>query len=553
MATRKKASDEAAAAVGDVAVATAANPSESSLDRLAKMFESFMMVQRARDDKLERESAQQAQQYADLAHQVTQLQLDVEAVRERKTSPVPSHGATTERPAATARGGKTPYKLKMAKLEDADNIDHYLTTFEKLAAACEWPKADWAIHLIPLLTGKARSAFIAMDPENNTDFDRLKEAILKKYDINAETYRSQFRALDTSQDETPQELYIRLKDLFCKWVKYDSCSKEALMETMVLEQYLRILYPEVRTWVKERNPATAAEAATMVENFVAAHKGSKRFRYAGVWDHPPWGKSDGVGRGCGSGSYNRSAQPPPQGSVKSQGVSCFNCGREGHKSPACPLRKPKHSHLCYVPNPSPPLKNQLSRDPVITVELNGKPTKALVDTGCTQTLVQADLVPLECINENDKLTICCVHGDQTEHSTADAYVKVCGQTYLLSVGLVPKLPYPVLLGQDLPVLSDLVGRTALACVVTRAMAKAKPIDMADFPFYGEDVPVEPACTREERCAKRRQTVEEIIEHSDLQSVTDVDPPSLSDADVRFSGDIADIQRADLTLAHCLRS
>ncbi|TWW71979.1 SCAN domain-containing protein [Takifugu flavidus] len=289
MATRKKASDEAAAAVGDVAVATAANPSESSLDRLAKMFESFMMVQRARDDKLERESAQQAQQYADLAHQVTQLQLDVEAVRERKTSPVPSHGATTELPAATARGGKTPYKLKMAKLEDADNIDHYLMTFEKLAAACEWPKADWAIHLIPLLTGKARSAFIAMDPENNTDFDRLKEAILKKYDINAETYRSQFRALDTSQDETPQELYIRLKDLFCKWVKYDSCSKEALMETMVLEQYLRILYPEVRTWVKERNPATAAEAATMVENFVAAHKGSKRFRYAGVWDHPPWG------------------------------------------------------------------------------------------------------------------------------------------------------------------------------------------------------------------------------------------------------------------------
>ncbi|KAL2085547.1 hypothetical protein ACEWY4_018867 [Coilia grayii] len=164
----------------------------------------------------------------------------------------------------------------MAKLEDSDNIDHYLTTYEKLAAACDWPKEDWAIHLIPLLTGKARSAFIAMDPESNLDYDQLKEAILKKYEINAETYRSQFRALETSLDETPQELYIRLKDLFCKWVKYDSSSKEALMETMVLEQYLRVLYPEVRTWVKERTPSTAAEAATLVENFVAAHKGSKR-------------------------------------------------------------------------------------------------------------------------------------------------------------------------------------------------------------------------------------------------------------------------------------
>ncbi|KAL2085069.1 hypothetical protein ACEWY4_020587 [Coilia grayii] len=331
------------------------------------------------------------------------------------------------------------------------------------------------------------------------------------------------------------------------------------METMVLEQYLRVLYPEVRTWVKERTPSTAAEAATLVENFVAAHKGSKRYRYAGVLDRQPWGKSDGAGRGRGSGalpSYTphtlhtppRNTPPPPQSSVKPQGVSCFNCGREGHKSPACPLRKPKHSHLCYVPNPSPPLKNQQSIEPVITIQLNGKPTTALVDTGCTQTLVQADLVPLEFLNENDKLTICCVHGDKTEHSTADVYISVSGQTYLLRVGLVPKLPYPVLLGQDLPVLLDLVGKTALSCVVTRAMAKEKPLDMAEFPFYGEEVPTEPRCTREERCIKRRETVKEIMEHSDLQSEVDVDPPSLSDTDVQFSGEIAELQQEDPTLA-----
>ncbi|KAL2082753.1 hypothetical protein ACEWY4_022571 [Coilia grayii] len=277
----------------------------------------------------------------------------------------------------------------MAKLEDSDNIDHYLTTYEKLAAACDWPKEDWAIHLIPLLTGKARSAFIAMDPESNLDYDQLKEAILKKYEINAESYRSQFRALETSLDETPKELYVRLKDLFCKWVRYDQCSKEVLMETMVLEQYLRVLYPEVRTWVKEHNPSTAAEAALLVENFVAAHKGPRRYRYAGVLDRQPRGKSDGAGRGAGSDvtpSYSRNTPPLPPGSAKPQGISCFNCGREGHKSPACPLRKPRHFHLCYVPNPTTPFKTQENRDPVIKVELNGKPTTALVDTGCTQTL-----------------------------------------------------------------------------------------------------------------------------------------------------------------------
>ncbi|KAL2095611.1 hypothetical protein ACEWY4_007759 [Coilia grayii] len=198
-----------------------------------------------------------------------------------------------------------------------------------------------------------------MDPESNLDYDELKEAILKKFEINAETYRSQFRPLETRLDETPKELYVRLKDLFCKWVKYNQCSKEVLMETMVLEQYLQVLYPEVRTWVKEHNPSTAAEAALLVENFVAAHKGPRRYRYAGVLDRQPRGKSDGAGRRAGSDatpSYSRNTPPLPPGSAKPQGILCFNCGREGRTSPACRLRKPKHFHLCYVPNPTIPFK-----------------------------------------------------------------------------------------------------------------------------------------------------------------------------------------------------
>lgn len=50
------------------------------------------------------------------------------------------------------------------KLEDSDDIEDFLT-FERLAA------------------GKARSAFVAMDPEHTQDYDRLKEAVLKKYDV----------------------------------------------------------------------------------------------------------------------------------------------------------------------------------------------------------------------------------------------------------------------------------------------------------------------------------------------------------------------------------
>lgn len=305
MSTRreKKAAEEDGAIGGDTEH-TEPTPDPATADpainRMAKMFESFMEVQRARDEWLEKESSRQAHQFQVLTHQVTQLQLDVEVTRERRTIPLPTDlRELTPEPPSTPSRRPRGYEPKMAKLEDSDNIEHYLTTFERLATVFNWPEEDWAIHLIPLLTGKARSAFVAMDSEGTLDYDLLKEAVVKKYEINAETYRLQFRALETRPEETPQELYVRLKDLFCNWVKYDRSSKEDLMELIVLEQYLRVLYPEVKTWVKEHNPATAAEAAKLVENFVAAHRGPRSYRYAGMLDRQARGKSVGAGRGVG--------------------------------------------------------------------------------------------------------------------------------------------------------------------------------------------------------------------------------------------------------------
>ncbi|KAL2103518.1 hypothetical protein ACEWY4_000386 [Coilia grayii] len=547
MATRKKvAEDKEAGAVGGATEREMPIPQpaagDTAIDRLATMFQSFIEIQRVRDEQMEREASQQTQQVKVLTHQMTQLQLDMESSR---ATPMPSRGASPE-PPLVATEGRPP---KMAKLEEADNIEHYLTTFERLAIAFGWRRATWAVHLIPLLTGKARSAFVAMNPEDATDYDRLKEAVLKKYEINAETYRQQFRALETSSTETPQELYVRLKDLFCKWTGYEKSSKENLMETLVLEQYLRVLYPDVRTWVRERNPKTAAEAAMLVESYVAAHRGPRGYRYAGVLEQSTRGKSVGFGKGVGSGtanshSHSRAPPPPPTDRVRPQSVSCYNCGQEGHKSPACPLRKSKYSHLCYVPHPTPSSNTLKSRDPVTNIELNGKSVQALLDTGCSQTLVQADLVPLEFRNCTDKLTILCVHGDKSEHDTADVYVRAQGQTYLLRVGLVSKLPYPVLLGQDLPVLTELVTKTAWCGVVTRAQAREQQAALTELPYFGEDVPVDPTLSRQERCDGRRQMIENTVKQNEMQ-VENIDPPELTDCE--FNGNLAEEQRADPTL------
>ncbi len=194
---------------------------------------------------------------------------------------------------------------KLVRLEESDDTEHFLTTFERLAAVYK----AWAVGLIPLLTGKARSAFVAMDPTHTTDYDQLKFAILKKYEIGRGTYCQRFQALYTPTDESPEELYTHLKDLFCKWVDFTTATKEQVMEKIVLEQYFRVLYPEVKTWVKERHLETAAEAAELVDANIAAHRGQGSYRYAGQLRQAR-GWSEGVPKGGGLAS-NSSSHPRP--------------------------------------------------------------------------------------------------------------------------------------------------------------------------------------------------------------------------------------------------
>lgn len=64
-----------------------------------------------------------------------------------------------------------------------DDIEHFLTTFERMAQVCHWPHEEWAVRLVLLLTGKARSAYVPMDIADS----KVKDAILVKYEITADT------------------------------------------------------------------------------------------------------------------------------------------------------------------------------------------------------------------------------------------------------------------------------------------------------------------------------------------------------------------------------
>lgn len=86
---------------------------------------------------------------------------------------------------------------------------------------------------------------------------------------------------------------------------------------------------------------------------------------------------------------------------------------------------------------------------------NGRREIALLDSACFQTVVLSSLVPRETWSE-DKSRISCIHGDEHVYPTAEVYLTVGGQTFLLTVALGPTLPYTVILGNDVPTLYDLM-------------------------------------------------------------------------------------------------
>ena len=62
-------------------------------------------------------------------------------------------------------------------------MDEYLLRFEKYANVAKWNRSTWATQLILLLTGKAVEVYNRLSPEEAMDYERLKVALLERYNF----------------------------------------------------------------------------------------------------------------------------------------------------------------------------------------------------------------------------------------------------------------------------------------------------------------------------------------------------------------------------------
>ncbi len=251
-----------------------------------------------------------------------------------------------------------------------------------------------------------------------------------------------------------------------------SKSVEEIGEVIVLERYLRMLSPELQVWVREHDPQSASQAATLADVCEAARKGNQPWCWKPGRDDRRSNLPQQSSRNFPGASKSPGVGPTFVTAVKSHRKVpiCYLCDQEGHTKPMCPKMAVKATHLCYVPRGqmSSPVEAERS-PPMTTVEVNGRELAALIDTGSDQTLVHPKYISPVLFRFTEKKVVRCVHGDEKLLPTAEVYVKVRGQTYLLEMGIADNLPLPVVLGHDLPVLWDLLQLVPMCnVVVTRA-------------------------------------------------------------------------------------
>lgn len=168
-------------------------------------------------------------------------------------------------------------KPKLPKFdENLDDIDAYIERFERYATTHKWPVEQWVVNLCSLLSGKALQAYIALPPTNANNYDSVKKAILKRYVLTEEGYRTKFRVTVPEKGENVSQYVARITRFFDRWVDLAGIGGryEDLKDFMLREQFQRRCHSELRLFLKERKPKTLGYMKELTETYLAAHGGS---------------------------------------------------------------------------------------------------------------------------------------------------------------------------------------------------------------------------------------------------------------------------------------
>ena len=219
-------------------------------------------------------------------------------------------------------------------VDGRDQIDAYLSRFERFARTQGWPEEEWATSLSVLLSGRALEVYARMREEEAGEYSSLKSALLLRYDLTEEGYRKRLRESRPELDESPAQFITRLREYLNKWIELAGAngSTDSIVDLMVSEQFLNSCSSELATYLRLKPTLDLEELAKSAENFLNAN-GRRTLAHDGRARHS--GRQNGPQISRGGRDQNKTGNANNKDPYRMNEVMCYSCGAKGHKSNAC--------------------------------------------------------------------------------------------------------------------------------------------------------------------------------------------------------------------------
>ncbi|XP_071969910.1 uncharacterized protein [Engystomops pustulosus] len=343
---------------------------------------------------------------------------------------------------------KRPRQERFPVLDKDGDLDIFLRSFEKTCRQYHLPREQWAQYLSPGLRGKALEVFADLPLELDEDYDDIKAALIKKYNLTPEVYRKKFRSVKQETTESYADTVGNLRTTFLQWTRGLSVnSREDLEDLMIKDQFLHICPVDVRQFVCDREPKTADEAAQIADSYTANRMPEAK-RETSPQRSTSWKEKQA--RTTSQPSVSKVGENITLRESINQGDmrKCFNCNKVGHLRSACPER----GATVYS---TVPVVMLLSGDMeklqhhMQTVIVGDRVTQGLRDSGASYSLVRPEIINPEDIIPEKTLPVKGITGCHPGVPVAKVFMDWGSGRGIRQVGVSQELPVDVLLGNDL--------------------------------------------------------------------------------------------------------
>ena len=233
-----------------------------------------------------------------------------------------------------------------------EDLEPFITRFENVAKAYQLPDRLYAVEFSKTLSAESLQVYETLSSESRLDYNKVIEAMKRRFGITLSSYRKRFLNAKVLPNELQSDFVARIQKLFVNWLKAAGYEQtfEDVFEHVVLDRYLASQEKDLKIYLKEKGKLKLPELAQLAQCYLDARESEYRPNDRGQGNsevskhkkfeskHKPEFKSPKFDSNKSTpndvdetkgGTYSKSKSP----------VTCFTCGKVGHKSFDCDKRK----------------------------------------------------------------------------------------------------------------------------------------------------------------------------------------------------------------------